>query len=437
MNRRKLLTASLRGALGLSASAAGSALADDWPQWRGANRDGVWNETGLVERFEGPELKAAWRVPVSNGYSGPTVAKGRVYLTDRITEPTQQERVHCFDEKTGKSLWTHTYAAPYGGVGYPDGPRASVTVDGGKAYALGAVGHLNCYDAASGAVAWSKDLNALYRIRLPIWGIAGAPLIERDLVIVLIAGETDACVVALDKNTGAERWRALPDRAAYVAPLIIQQAGKRVLLCRTGDRIVGLDPATGKLHWEYPYPARQMPIAISSPVMKGNLAFFTAFYDGALLLRLSQDRLAVEKVWQRVGQSENNTDALHSIISTPIILGDYVYGVDSYGELRCLDLMTGDRVWENRNAVPRARWANIHFVVNGDKVWMFNERGQLIIGRLTPKGYEEISRAQLIQPTTGQLPQRGGVCWAHPAYANQHVFVRNDSELICASLKAR
>ncbi|MGV3722528.1 MAG: hypothetical protein ACO1SX_16600 [Actinomycetota bacterium] len=120
-----------------------------------------------------------------------------------------------------------------------------------------------------------------------------------------------------------------------------------------------------------------------------------------------------------------------------MILGDYIYGVDSYGELRCLDLMTGDRIWESRDAVPRARWANIHFVVNGDKVWMFNERGQLIIARLSPKGYEEISRAQLIQPTTGQLPQRGGVCWTHPAYANQHVFIRNDAELVCASLKAR
>jgi len=437
MNRRTLLSTSVRGAIGLSLAGAGAALADDWPQWRGVNRDGVWKEKGLLEKFEGPTLNAAWRVPVSNGYSGPTVAKGRVYLTDRVTEPTQQERVHCFDEKTGKTLWTRSYDAPYGGVGYPDGPRASVTVDGGRAFALGAIGHLNCYDAATGRSVWSKDLNALYHIRLPIWGIAAAPLIEGNLVIVVIAGETDACVVALDKNTGAERWRALPDRAAYVAPIIVMQAGKRVLLVRTGERIVGLDPANGKLHWEYAYPARQMPIAIATPVVKGDLVFFTCFYDGALLLRLKQDRLAVEKVWERVGQNERNTDALQSIISTPLIQGSHIYGVDSYGELRCLDLMTGDRVWESQDAVPRARWATIHFVVNGDRIWMFNERGQLIIARLSPRGYEEISRAQLIQPTTGQLPQRGGVCWAHPAYANQHVFIRNDTELVCASLKAR
>jgi hypothetical protein len=118
------------------------------------------------------------------------------------------------------------------------------------------------------------------------------------------------------------------------------------------------------------------------------------------------------------------------------MLGDHVYGVDSYGELRCLEAQTGERVWESREAVPRARWATIHFIKNGDRVWMFNERGQLLISRLSPKGFEEISRAQLIQPTTGQLPERGGVCWSHPAFAYGSVFARNDGELVCASLKA-
>jgi outer membrane protein assembly factor BamB len=144
----------------------------------------------------------------------------------------------------------------------------------------------------------------------------------------------------------------------------------------------------------------------------------------------------VEKVWERRGQNERSTDALHSIISTPIILGEHIYGVDSYGELRCLDAKTGERVWESDKAVPRARWATIHFVKNGDRVWMFNERGELIISRLSPQGYEEISRAHLIKPTMGQLPERGGVCWSHPAFAGGHVFARNDEELVCASLKA-
>jgi len=423
-------------ALALLAACA-HAMAEDWPQWRGKNRDGVWREQGLVTRFGGPDLKAEWRVPVGSGYSGPTVANGRVYLTDRVTDPKQQERVHCFDEKTGKARWSYAYDAAYGGVGYPDGPRAAVTVFDGRAYALGALGNLHCFDAASGKVLWSKDLNAVYQIRLPIWGIAAAPLIEGDLVILHIGGEKDACFVALDRKTGAERWRSLGDRPAYTAPIITEQAGKRVMVCLTGDRVVGLNPQSGALYWSYPFPARNMPIAIPTPVVRGNEIFFTSFYEGSLLLRLAPDRMAVEKVWQRSGQNERNTDALHSIISTPLFLGDYIYGVDSYGELRCLDAKTGDRVWMSDAAVPRARWATIHFVQNGDRTWMFNERGQLIIARLSPKGYEEISRAQLIQPTRGQLNERGGVCWTHPAFANQHVLVRNDQELVCASLKAR
>ncbi|MFN3649518.1 MAG: PQQ-binding-like beta-propeller repeat protein [Armatimonadota bacterium] len=427
------LTAGVAGAM-LLAAAAG---AEDWPQWRGPGRDGVWRETGLIEKFSAPQVPVKWRVPVSNGYSGPTVAAGRVYLTDRVTEPKQQERVHCFNAETGETLWTHVYDAAYGGVGYPDGPRAAVTVHDGRAYALGAVGHFHCLDAASGKLLWSHDLDARYQIRLPTWGLTAAPLIEGGLVILQIGGEGDACVVAFDRKTGQERWKALPDQASYSAPIIVEQAGKRVLVVWTGDRVVGLDPQTGTLLWAQDFPSREQVIAIATPALSGDRLFLTSFYQGSLMLRLPKDRLAVEKLWERRGRNELNTDGLHSIIATPLFQGDYVYGVDSYGELRCLDAQTGERLWESQEAVPKARWSTIHFVPNGDRVWLFNERGQLVIAKLSPKGYEEISRAQLIQPTLGQLPQRGGVTWSHPAYANKHVFARNDAELVCASLAAR
>lgn len=419
--------------LGLTGAGA---LADDWPQWRGVKRDGVWREQGLVEKFAGPELQPVWRVPVSNGYSGPTVANGRVYLTDRVTDPKQLERVHCFDARNGKTLWTHSYDAPYGGVGYPDGPRASVTVHDGRAYSLGALGHLYCFDAAKGKVLWSKDLNSLYQIDLPTWGIASAPLIEGDLVIVQ-AGGKDACLVALDRKTGNERWRGISDPASYSAPLVITQAGKRVLVCWTADRVLGLDPQTGKLHWEAPFTRARWPIGVASPVQEGELLFVTSAIDGSLMLRAPKDRLAVERVWLRKGPTENRTDALHSLISTPLMMDGHIYGIDISGELRCLDARTGDRLWESLAPVPKARWAAAHLTQNGDRTWIFNERGELIIAKLSPKGYEEISRARLIRPTMGQLPQRGGVCWAHPAYANRHVFVRNDEELLCANLAAK
>ncbi|MEX2173969.1 MAG: PQQ-binding-like beta-propeller repeat protein, partial [Pirellulaceae bacterium] len=160
------------------------------------------------------------------------------------------------------------------------------------------------------------------------------------------------------------------------------------------------------------------------------------------MLRLTTDKgaankPAVEKLWHRVGQNEQNTDALQSIITTPVFDGTHIYGVDSYGELRCLDAATGDRLWEDLSATPKDRWSTIHLVKNGDRYWFFNERGELIIARLSPQGFDEISRAKLLEPTTAQLTRRGGVgvCWAHPAYANGHVFARSDKELVCASLK--
>ena len=125
-----------------------------------------------------------------------------------------------------------------------------------------------------------------------------------------------------------------------------------------------------------------------------------------------------------------------AVMVTPIISGDYIYGVCSYGELRCLLADTGERIWEDTTAVPKARWANIHFVRHNDEYWLFNERGELIIARLAKDGYHEISRAKLIAPTTEQLRQRGGVCWSHPAFANRCVFARNDEELVCGNLAA-
>jgi len=102
-----------------------------------------------------------------------------------------------------------------------------------------------------------------------------------------------------------------------------------------------------------------------------------------------------------------------------------------------LKASNGDRVWEDLTATPKARWSNIHFVQNADRTWMFNERGELIIAKLSPQGFQEISRTKLIEPTNYQLNQRGGVCWSHPAFANRHVFVRNDKEIVCASLEAQ
>ena len=408
--------------------------AEDWSQWRGQNRDGVWNETGIIEKFDAPEIPIRWSVPIGSGYSGPSVADGRVYITDRLTKPKQVERVHCFDWETGDEIWSYTYDCVYR-IEYPVGPRANVTIHDGLAYVLGAMGHLHCFDAATGEIKWKKDLNSEYDINMPIWGIACAPIVEKDLVIVQIGGKPDACIVAFDRKTGAEKWKALDDNASYSAPIVITQAGKRVLICWTGASIAALDPQTGAVHWKYPFPPTRWEIGIATPIFNQNQLFVTSFYEGAMLLKLSQDKVDAELVWHRQGKDEKNTDAIQTTMSTPIWQGDYIYGVDSYGEVRCLDASNGDRIWEDLTAVPVARWSTIHFVKNADKVWMFNERGELLITELSPEGLNIISRAKLIEPTRDQLNRRGGVTWAHPAFAYKHVFARNDKELVCASLE--
>jgi len=409
--------------------------ADEWPQWRGAGRDGVWRETGIIERFESEQIQWKWRVPISSGYSGPTVAEGRVYVTDRVVKPGQVERVHCFDWEDGSQVWSYSYDCPYVGFGYTAGPRASVLIDDSRAYSLGGAGHLYCFDAKDGTVPWKCNMQENYGIRMPNWGIAAAPLIEQDLVIAQIGGK-DACVVALDKRTGQERWRALGDDASYSAPIMVEQAGQRVLVVWTAERIVGLDPMSGAVHWAHDFMWEKWPIGIATPVVHHDLLLVSDVHKGSLLLRLSAERLDVEPVWHRRAEDVADGAALHCLISTPRIRDGHVYGADGEGVLRCLDLKTGNQLWEDRTAVPENTWATIHLVQNGDRTWLFNERGELIIGRLAPDGFEEISRAQLLEPTTGQLRRRGGVTWSHPAFAYQHVFARNDKELVCADLSA-
>jgi outer membrane protein assembly factor BamB len=406
-------------------------VAQDWPDWRGENRDGVWSETGVVESFDSEQLKPKWAVPVGSGYSGPTVANGKVYLTDLKIDSVQTEGILCFDEQTGAKLWEYRYECDYLSVGYPAGPRASVVIKQGKAYSLGTMGNLFCLDAKSGKVLWSKDLNTEYEIRMPIWGISAAPLIVDDKIIIQISGSNNAGVIALNRNTGAEIWRNLEDIAGYSAPILIEKGGTRVVVTWTENSLSGLNPLNGEIFWRIPWDVGS-GMSIATPVLHNDHIFVSAFYSGSLLVKLGEDYKTAEIVWQRSGESERKTDALHCVMNTPVIIGEFIYGVDSYGELRCLEFETGDRVWEDLSAVKKGRWANIHFVQNGNQTWMFNEHGELIISELSKEGFREISRTKIIEPTKKQLPR--GVTWSHPAFANKHVFIRNDNELVCTGL---
>ena len=411
-----------------------SSFSQEWPDWRGENRDATWNEKGIVEQFPAAEMSPEWTVSIGPGYTGPTVANGKVYLMDRQEDPEEMERVLCFDAETGNQVWQYSYECIYSGIGYQAGPRASVVINDGKAYSLGSMGHLYCFDAETGTVIWKKELNEEYKIDMPIWGIASTPLIVDEKIIVHASGADNACVMAFNKNTGEEIWQNLDDRAGYSAPILIEKNGTRVVVNWTEHSLSGMNPETGEIYWRFPWETGS-GMSISTPVLYNDYIFVSAFYSGSLLVDLGDDYTTMEKVWQREGESERKTDALHCVMNTPVIIDDYIYGVDSYGELRCLELLTGDRVWEDQTAVERGRWANIHFIQKEDKTWMFNEHGELLITELSPEGFNEISRTKIIEPTKKQLPR--GVTWSHPAFANKYVFIRNDRELICTSLEKK
>jgi outer membrane protein assembly factor BamB len=420
--------------------------ADDWPEIRGKGRLGLWNETGILDKFPEGGLKVLWRTPVHAGYTGPSVANGRVFLMDYLETSYLRgtERALALDEKTGKILWTREWPASYGGISWPVGPRATPTVDGDRVYFLGADGKMFCLNAADGAILWktdyAADFGADHKTWAFDWGFSSSPLVDGDRLICMVAGRPDAKVVAFDKKTGKELWRALnSDSDVGVAqPIIITAGGKRQLIIWYPGAVVSLDPATGKSYWEQPYKVGgSMTVAL--PVQEGSELFLTTFYDGPLMLTLDEKQPGASVMWKGKSDSEILTDGLHAVLTTPMIIGDYIYGICSYGQFRCLRASTGQRVWETQAVTKeRARWASGHMVRNGNRLFINNDRGELIIVEPSPDGYKEISRTALIKPTSPPQNRRElvNVAWSHPAYANKHIYARNDEEIICASLAA-
>ena len=421
--------------------------ADDWPEYRGAGRQGVWTETGILDEFPPGGLSFTWRVPIHDGYAGPAVAGGRVFVIDARPAGTggmrMVERVLCLDEETGETVWSHEWEADYAGLQplYAIGPRATPTVDGDRVYVQGAMGRLFALDVATGAVRWSKDYVADLGTEVPAWGMAGAPLVEGELLICLAGAESDGKVIAFDKHTGAEVWRALSSDwdPGYNAPVVFDVGGVRQLVVWHPRAITSLDPRTGEQYWEVPFDV-QLGVTIATPVRGGSFLLVSSFFNGSRMLRLNLDRPDASLVWRSEESNEVDTDKLHSMIGTPVIDGDYLYGIDSYGELRCLDVRTGERLWESQAlTVERARQATAFFVRNGDRYFINNDRGELIIARFTPGGLEVLSRTHLLEPTS-PVPRRrelGAVLWSYPAYANRHIVMRNGREIVRASLEAQ
>ena len=411
--------------------------ADDWPQWLGPKRDSVWRETGIVERFPAGGPKVLWRIPVRGGYAGPAVADGRVYLADFHPKPDASkggnrtpgvERVLCVSAATGDEIWTHEYDCAYT-IDYPAGPRVTPTVDGNRVYSLGAEGHLFCLDAKDGSVVWSKEFKKDYGAKTAIWGHSAHPLVDGDRLICLVGGK-GSTVVAFDKETGKEQWRALDaSEPGYCPPTMIEAGGRRQLVIWHPEAVCGLDPKTGAVHWTVELEP-QYKMSIATPRQIGNRLFVGGHVDQCLLLELDAKEPKVDVVWRgKKGMG------LGPINSTPFIDGKHLYGIDRKGELRCVELDTGEHVWTSLAAIPIEKptgCATAFLVKNENRYFLATDTGDLVIAKLSPRGFDEVGRFRMLEPTGVAFGRR--VVWSHPAFANRSVYARNDKELIRVSL---
>jgi outer membrane protein assembly factor BamB len=402
--------------------------AEDWPQWRGPNRDGVWAESGLLESFPGEGLKVRWRSPVGFGWASPVVSQGRVFVTDvKLETRTAQERVHCFDEATGKSLWTYACDADYPDWAFVPGqcpsPSATPLVEKGKLYALGANGHVHCLETLTGTLLWEQRLDKEFAIQ--VLSCRPSPLIEGDLLILFTGGKPGGCVIALEKNSGKIVWKALDESVSNSSPIVIAAGGKRQLIVWTGESVTSLVPATGEVNWRERLVTSNND-SIATPVSEKN-----SLLVSGVMFDLGVDEARASIVWPK---SRAVSRRVLSNTSTPLLKGEHLYSAKSSGELACLDARTGEQVWETDKVTGLKSGASIHLTRNGNAVWLFTDEGNLIRALLTPEGYQELSRAHLLEPTS---PFSGRMfAWVPPVYANRHVFARNDKELICASLAA-
>src|SRR3989449_7947994 len=296
--------------------------AEDWPQWRGSERDGIWHETGIRKEFPAEGLPVRWRAPVGYGFSSPVIAKGRVYVTDALLDrPKVRGRVLCFEETTAKLLWTFSrektnYPAWAFVPGQEPSPNGTPVVADRKVYATGPQAHqLYCLEAVSGKLVWERDLAQDYQIEETAT-ISASPLVDRDRVILQVPGKPDACVVAFDRKSGKEIWRSLNETAGQASPIIIKAGGRRQLIIWTTQSISSLDPAAGQLFWREVFAAGNSS-AVATPVFSNNRLLVSG-----LMLKLDEKKPAASVLWP---ESRAATRRILSGTSTPLLDGNHVY----------------------------------------------------------------------------------------------------------------
>lgn len=422
--------------------------ADDWSGWMGNRRDGVYRETGIVDEITRDGLPIKWRKPIAGGYAGPAAAGSRIFVFDYLkqsgdafNDPGQRanvngnERLTAFDADSGDQLWQYEYPCPYS-ISYPAGPRCTPTVDADRVYLLGAEGDLKCLRVDNGSLVWERNLKQDFGVEAPIWGFASHPLVDGDLLYTMVGGPGQG-IVAFDKLSGEVRWKALDAKTGYCPPSIIQAANTRQLIVFHPEGVASLNPSSGDVYWEIPItPDYEM--SITRPMVDGNRLYVSSIRTESLMIELDETKPAAKELWR--GEPKQ---AVHCANSTPLFVNGVVYGTDcNDGNLVAVDGNNGQQLWTTFQATKpgetryiRHGTAFLTRIGQSDRYFLMSESGDLLIARLTEKGFEERGRFHVLEPTAECFGR--SVVWSHPAYANRTLYARNDQEIVAVDLSQK
>lgn len=386
----------------LVALLAGAATAEEWPNFRGPNYDGISSETGLKVKWDQP-MPLVWeRDDIGPAYSSFAIVAGKVYTCG---QHGGKQTVDCLDAKTGKTIWSTGFAAAYNDM-QGDGPRATPTVADGRVYILGSKGRFVCLDAESGNELWSKQFD-----NTPQWGYSSSALVTGDMVIT-IGGKGQGTLVALDRKSGKPIWTCGEDDAGYATPYPFEFNGKPYIVGFAGTSAIIAERDTGKQVFQFPWETSYKVNAAAPIFNDGYLLLTSGYTQGSVLLKLRADgdRLAADKIWQ--------TKVLLNKFQSCILKDGYLYASDQKG-LKCVEFLTGSPMWEVR------REANGTIVLAQDHLFVLAEDGKLMIAPVSPQEFKPVTQAEIMS---------GPRCWTVPVISGGKLYVRNMARVACFDL---
>jgi outer membrane protein assembly factor BamB len=393
------------------------AHASDWPQFLGPTRNGVYPGNDLAATWPKDGPPVLWQKSIGQGFSGPVVLTNKVIMFTRVNE---QEIVACLDATNGKQLWKYAYPTAYvDDFGFDEGPRATPCVANGRVFTFGAEGVLTCLDFGTGKLNWTVDCKKEFGARKGFFGIACSPLVEGSAVLLNVGGTDGAGIVAFSQTMGKVLWKTSDDEASYSSPTAATIDGIRYALFFTRAGLAALDPATGKIQFQYPWRSpMEASVNSATPLVINDLIFLSASYDtGAILLRVTNNTVA--KVWSADHLLSNH-------YATSVYKDGFLYGMDGRADpgmmprpsLRCVEMLTGKLRWSEDNLGAAT------VTLAGNDLLILTEKGELIRAEASPTAFKSKARAQ-IMPFQVR---------AYPALANGYLFARSKDKLVCVDL---